>query len=146
MTIREIMTRDPKTVLSTDALGNAQQEMMQLHVHHLPVMSDGKVVGMLSERDLLERRAHAEPDDRWWKQPVALAMQPPETVDAALRPGTAGLEGGGHAQRDQSRPDVAEPALQHQVEHQHHTAVEQQHGGAAQQQPPDGVTAAPCGR
>jgi len=83
MTIREIMTRGPWTILSTDTLGNAQQAMSQHHVRHLPVISEGKLVGMLSERDVLATRAHAEPDDRWWKLPVSLAMEPPETVDVA---------------------------------------------------------------
>lgn len=83
MTIREIMTRGPWTILQTDTLGNAQQAMSQHHIRHLPVISDGKLVGMLSERDVLATRAHAEPDDRWWKLPVGLAMEPPETVDVA---------------------------------------------------------------
>ena len=83
MTIREIMTRGPWTIGETDTLGNAQQAMSQHHVRHLPVISEGHLVGMLSERDVLATRAHAEPDDRWWKLPVSLAMEPPETVDVA---------------------------------------------------------------
>ena len=81
MTIREIMTRGPWTICETDTLGNAQQAMSHHHIRHLPVISEGHLVGMLSERDVLATRAHAEPDDRWWKLPVSLAMEPPESVD-----------------------------------------------------------------
>jgi CBS domain-containing protein len=82
MTIREIMKRGPWTIQDTDTLGHAQQTMSQHRIRHLPVLSDGGLVGMLSERDLLAARAHSDPDDRWWKLPVHLAMKPAETVDA----------------------------------------------------------------
>ena len=83
MTIREIMKRGPWTIQDTDTLGNAQQAMTQHRIRHLPVLCEGELVGMLSERDLLAARAHADPDDRWWKMPVSVAMKPAETVDAA---------------------------------------------------------------
>jgi len=82
MTIREIMKRGPWTIGETDTLGNAQQLMTQHQIRHLPVISEGKLVGMLSERDLLSARAHADGDERWWKIPVHFAMQPAETADA----------------------------------------------------------------
>lgn len=81
MTIREIMKRAPWTIGETDTLGNAQQLMSQHHIRHLPVISEGKLVGMLSERDLLQARAHTDGDERWWKIPVHFAMQPAETAD-----------------------------------------------------------------
>ena len=81
MTIREIMKRGPWTILESDTLGNAQQLMAQHHIRHLPVTSEGVLVGMLSERDLLQARAHSDGDERWWKIPVHFAMQPAETAD-----------------------------------------------------------------
>jgi CBS domain-containing protein len=81
MRLREIMKRGPWTILETDTLGNAQQLMSKYHIRHLPVISEGRLVGMLSERDLLSARAHAEGDERWWKMPVHFAMQPAETAD-----------------------------------------------------------------
>ena len=83
MTIREIMKRGPWTIQDTDTLGNAQQAMTHHRIRHLPVLSDGELVGMLSERDLLAARAHSDPDDHWWKLPVRLAMKPAETIDAS---------------------------------------------------------------
>jgi CBS domain-containing protein len=83
MTIREIMKRGPWTIGETDTLGNAQQVMSQNHIRHLPVISEGKLVGMVSERDLLQARAHTDGDERWWKIPVHFAMQPAETAEAS---------------------------------------------------------------
>jgi CBS domain-containing protein len=79
MRIREIMKRGPWTINETDTLGNAQQLLSQHRIRHLPVISEGKLSGMLSERDLLSARAHADADERWWKIPVHFAMQPAET-------------------------------------------------------------------
>jgi CBS domain-containing protein len=81
MTIREIMKRAPWTIGETDTLGNAQHLMSEHHIRHLPVVSGGILVGMLSERDLLQARAHADGDERWWKIPVHFAMQPAETAE-----------------------------------------------------------------
>jgi CBS domain-containing protein len=83
MTIREIMKRAPWTIGESDTLGNAQQLMTQHHIRHLPVISEGVLVGMLSERDLLQARAHSDGDERWWKIPVHFAMQPAETTEVA---------------------------------------------------------------
>jgi CBS domain-containing protein len=79
MRIREIMKRGPWTINETDTLGNAQQLLTQHRIRHLPVIGDTKLAGMLSERDLLSARAHADADERWWKIPVHFAMQPAET-------------------------------------------------------------------
>jgi acetoin utilization protein AcuB len=62
MKISEIMRPGPFTIHETDCLGVAQFAMMRAHVRHLPVMSDGRLVGMLSERDVLAARAHAVHD------------------------------------------------------------------------------------
>ncbi|HET9622934.1 MAG TPA: CBS domain-containing protein [Kofleriaceae bacterium] len=67
------------TIDGADGLGHAYRTMNRSHIRHLPVMSDGKLVGMLSERDVLAARAHA--DAGWWQMPVRLAMQsPPQTA------------------------------------------------------------------
>lgn len=73
------MKRGPWTINETDTLGNAQQLLSQHRIRHLPVISDGKLSGMISERDLLSARAHADADERWWKVPVHFAMQAAET-------------------------------------------------------------------
>lgn len=59
MQVRELMRREVITVREEDALSLASQLMGWNGVRHLPVVRDGRVVGMLSERDVL---AHSDPD------------------------------------------------------------------------------------
>jgi len=77
MRMRDLMRRDPWIVRETDALGAAQRTMARHAVRHLPVISDGRLTGILSERDLLAYRAKADPDEEWWKAPVSAAMTTP---------------------------------------------------------------------
>lgn len=77
MKVRDIMRPRPFTIASTDTLGNAQRAMMRARIRHLPVMAGGHLVGILTERDLLGARAHADGDELWWKIPVARAMRSP---------------------------------------------------------------------
>ncbi len=77
MKVRDIMKPAPVVIGETDTLGNAQDAMTMYKIRHLPVIDEGKLVGMLSERDVLVARAHCEPDDEWWKIPVHVAMQAP---------------------------------------------------------------------
>jgi len=82
MKISEVMRSGPFTVLETDCLGTAQLAMTRAHIRHLPVVSGGRLVGILSERDVLAARAHASGDDPgWWSITVHDAMQsPPQTA------------------------------------------------------------------
>jgi CBS domain-containing protein len=45
----DLVVADPK-----DNLDSALQKMHSIHARHLPVVSDGKLVGMISIRDVLE--------------------------------------------------------------------------------------------
>lgn len=57
MRVRDVMQSRVTTVTEGDGLGLALQIMLWQRVRHLPVLRDGRVVGILSHRDLLERRA-----------------------------------------------------------------------------------------
>jgi len=76
MKIRDIM-RSPFTILDTDSLGTAERAMARWQIRHLPVVSGGHILGMLSQRDILAARAHADPDDDWWTIRVHDAMSQP---------------------------------------------------------------------
>ncbi|MBL6929392.1 MAG: CBS domain-containing protein [Rhodospirillales bacterium] len=52
--VGEIMTRDPDTVGPSDSALEALEIMRIRRYRHLPVVEDGKVVGMVSVRDLYE--------------------------------------------------------------------------------------------
>ena len=51
--IRTIMTPDPITVAPSDNLKKAEQLFEENKIHHLPVIDEGKVIGILSKSDLL---------------------------------------------------------------------------------------------
>ena len=77
MLLKQIMKRDPLTVNATDRLGDIHRKMVERHYRHLPVLRDGKLVGILTERDILEFRAKRDIDEDWWREPAAAAMRSP---------------------------------------------------------------------
>ena len=54
ITLDQIMTRDPQTLAPTDHAGDALEIMRTRKFRHLPVAENGKVVGMVSIRDLFD--------------------------------------------------------------------------------------------
>ena len=51
-TIRRFMTPAPHTISTRQTLAEAHQAMRDRCVRHLPVVEDGKLVGVVSQRDL----------------------------------------------------------------------------------------------
>jgi len=51
--VAEIMTRDVVTVFEEDNLELVNQQLGVFRFRHLPVVDDGRVVGILSQQDLL---------------------------------------------------------------------------------------------
>ena len=76
MKIRDLMRPGPFTIDQTEVLGVAYAAMKRSNIRHLPVVSDGKLVGMLSERDVLAARARVE-GKNWWAIAVREAMSAP---------------------------------------------------------------------
>ncbi len=52
LTARDMMTTDVVTVQPTSTLQDAIRIMVSKRIRHLPVVKDGKVVAMLSDRDI----------------------------------------------------------------------------------------------
>lgn len=50
--IQECMTLVPRTVGSTISVTKAKQLMEDLDIRHLPVLKEGRLVGLISERDI----------------------------------------------------------------------------------------------
>jgi CBS domain-containing protein len=71
MKIVEIMSPDPITVDASDALVQALSTLEELDIRHLPVLRDGRVVGVISDRDLLESTGWMW-DEKRGKAPVAV--------------------------------------------------------------------------
>ena len=53
MTVRELMSTDLVTLTEDETLAHAQRCMARGRIRHLPVVRDGKLVGLLTHRDLL---------------------------------------------------------------------------------------------
>jgi acetoin utilization protein AcuB len=51
--VREFMTPSPETVSPETALSDARDLMAEYQIRHLPVVRKGKVVGIVSARDVL---------------------------------------------------------------------------------------------
>ncbi len=59
--IKEVMTPDPFTCSSNDAVHDVMGKMSRNHVGQLPVVEDGKVVGLVSVGDIIKSLyVHAE--------------------------------------------------------------------------------------
>lgn len=54
--VRDLMTAKVLTCVPTDRVAGITALMVSRHVRHLPVEMDGKLVGMVSVRDLLQLR------------------------------------------------------------------------------------------
>lgn len=52
--IREIMTKNMVTVMPEQTLEQCMELMTKYRIRHLPVESDGKLVGVVSMRDVME--------------------------------------------------------------------------------------------
>lgn len=52
ITVRDIMTSDPHILEAGDVLDLADDLMTMARIRHIPVLERGKVVGVLSQRDL----------------------------------------------------------------------------------------------
>ncbi len=52
MTARDLMTPDPVTVTPRASIAEVWDLMREMEIRHVPVVEDGVLVGMLSDRDL----------------------------------------------------------------------------------------------
>ncbi len=59
MNMSTVMTRDVVVVSPTVTAGVAARMMQRLRIRHLPVVEDGRLVGILSDRDLLKHPPEA---------------------------------------------------------------------------------------
>ena len=53
MKVRELMSTDLVTLTEDETLAHAERCMARGRIRHLPVLRDGKLVGLLTHRDLL---------------------------------------------------------------------------------------------
>ncbi|WP_224244258.1 CBS domain-containing protein [Hyalangium gracile] len=76
LTIDELMTRDVVTLEADDALIDVDDLLKRHHIRHVPVVHDGKLVGMVSHRDLIRALA---------RQPLGQGARPLGVKDVMTR-------------------------------------------------------------
>jgi CBS domain-containing protein len=103
--IGDLMTREPFTIDADAPLDEAVSAMLRLKVRRLPVMREGKVVGIVSRSDLVRRlfqRLQAEDQtplgdtaiaDRIKRELQAQDWAPTGSVNVAVRKGVVELTG-----------------------------------------------------
>ncbi|CAN5132445.1 CBS domain-containing protein [soil metagenome] len=70
--VSEIMTRDPSTLAPSSTLGEAATIMKQEDCGSVPIVEDGRLVGIVTDRDIVVRAIAAGKDPR--SCPVAEVM------------------------------------------------------------------------
>lgn len=88
MQVLEVMQRDVVTVQASDSLALAAQIMLWRRIRHLPVMRDGQLVGVLSERQLVSERGGLSAADgtkavEEWMTAPAITIEPNEPLGRA---------------------------------------------------------------
>jgi acetoin utilization protein AcuB len=74
-TIAEVMTPEPCCISAAATIREAHRLMRAQALRHLPVLESGKLVGLVSERDLLRLEAAFDVDQK--RDPVRVAMSSP---------------------------------------------------------------------
>jgi CBS domain-containing protein/nucleotide-binding universal stress UspA family protein len=85
-TVESVVQQVPVTITQSQSLAEAHALMTQHGVHQLPVVEDGKLIGILSERDLRPHVGYLERtkvDAAMTRAPVTVS--PAETVQQAAR-------------------------------------------------------------
>ena len=61
MLVREVMHAEPVTIGPATSLGDAHRLLRERGIRHLPVVEEGKVVGVVTDRDLRLATSHLAP-------------------------------------------------------------------------------------
>ena len=92
LTVGDVMTRGPWVVDDDAPLRQARHLMVDREIHHLPVVQRGRLVGVLSDRDLkraLDPDLGLPPEDELFVRDVcvfdAYTVPPEEPLERVLR-------------------------------------------------------------
>lgn len=85
-TVQRYMTLSPRVISSGQTLAQARQAMRESNIRHLPVVDDGRLVGVVSQRDLylLETLRGVDPASETVREamsPEPFAVRPDAPLD-----------------------------------------------------------------
>jgi acetoin utilization protein AcuB len=88
-TVKRYMSRQPWTISPSAKMSEAHRVMREHHIRHLPVLDEGKLVGIVSERDLhlIETLPGSDPEDVTVDEAMiadVYAVSPDEEVDKVI--------------------------------------------------------------
>lgn len=88
--VQDLMTRSPLTIEASSSLADARRLMKRHGVRHLPVMDEGVLVGLISDRDvkLIEAHTKSDPNDISLAQAMSRApwtVAPSTPLEVAAR-------------------------------------------------------------
>lgn len=86
MLVNEIMRKPVTVIQATTLLGEAFQQLQAHGFRHLPVMDQGRLVGVLTDRDIRFATSSLSPAPRTAEDPVSLAMSSPVSTADPLDP------------------------------------------------------------
>lgn len=82
-TVGSVMTPSPHSVRPSDAIREVERLMKEHQIRHIPVQEDGRVVGIISERDLHRLTNPSLPKiDKRRIRASAISTRDPYAVDA----------------------------------------------------------------
>ena len=84
MDVESIMTRDVVTAAPNDTIRSALRLLEDQEIRHLPVVDEGRLVGMLSDRDLREHRL-----------PLMEELEDPDYADSLMQGSVSAVMKGG---------------------------------------------------
>lgn len=89
MLVRDIMTEEPVAVQVHETIGDVLEITRDLDIRHVPVLEDGRLVGMISDRDL---RDYSYPIEALADNPAIATDRREERVSVLMtgRPMTVG--------------------------------------------------------
>jgi CBS domain-containing protein len=64
MNVRDVMTKNPRTVAPSDSIQRAATIMKEVDTGFVPIVENGKVVGVVTDRDIVIRAVAAGSFDR----------------------------------------------------------------------------------
>ena len=64
MNVRDVMTRNPRTVAPSDSIQRAASVMKEVDTGFVPIVENGKVVGVITDRDIVVRAVAAGSYDK----------------------------------------------------------------------------------
>jgi CBS domain-containing protein len=64
MNVRDVMTKNPRTVAPSDSIQRAATIMKEVDTGFVPIVENGKVVGVITDRDIVIRAVAAGSFDR----------------------------------------------------------------------------------